>query len=89
MPNMWNFTCPICGEEVPTDYTIDEVKDCIGFTTDCYKCGGLLMINDDLTCRDFGKELAQSYKDYGIDVTPEQAAGNYVEACIYEDEPVK
>ena len=76
----WNYICPICNQNIIEDYEVEEVKDYIGATHNCPKCNGLLKIEQDLSCSDFGKELAQTYSEYyGRDVSIEEASKSYIE----------
>ena len=75
----WSYVCPICNQNVVEDYTEDEVKDYIGATHDCPKCNGLLRINEDLSCSDFGEELVERYKEMGLDITKDDATHSYIE----------
>ena len=77
--NKWNYKCPICGNDIQEDYSEEEIKKYIGATHDCPNCGGLLMIEEDLSCADFGKELSRRYAEMGINVSPEEASGSYIE----------
>lgn len=74
----WTWVCPICGETIEEDYTIDEIKEYIWASHDCPECGGLVQITEDLTCIDFGEKLVGIYKEMGLDVTKEQACGTYM-----------
>jgi len=76
---MWKYKCPICGEIITEDYTIDIVKDYIGATHDCPKCDGLLMIEKDLSVSEFGNELVHRYNELGVDVSKEDATGTFIE----------
>ena len=58
---MWNWTCPICGKRITEDYEVEEIKEYVGATHECPECNGVLMIEDDCTCSDFGKELEKRY----------------------------
>ena len=59
----WKFVCPICRGNVINDYEVDEVKDYIGATYDCPKCGGVLRIKNDLTVENFSVELENIFSD--------------------------
>lgn len=76
---MWRYKCPICGGDVMEEYDIETVKAYVGATHDCASCGGLLMIEKDLSVSDFGNELVKRYKEMGIDVSKEEAAGTYID----------
>lgn len=55
--NRWKYTCPICKNKVEEKYTQPYIKKgWIGATHNCPCCGGLLIINKDLTCSDFEDE---------------------------------
>lgn len=76
--NNWNYICPVCGEHIQENYSVEEIAEYVGATHDCPNCGGLLRIQEDLSCYDFGKELVESYAALGIDTSIEEAAGCYV-----------
>jgi predicted RNA-binding Zn-ribbon protein involved in translation (DUF1610 family) len=76
---MWKWTCPVCGKEIEENYTIEEIKEYIGATHDCPECGGLVMIEKDCTCSDFGKELVRRYSEMGLNVSKEEASNSYIE----------
>jgi predicted RNA-binding Zn-ribbon protein involved in translation (DUF1610 family) len=77
---VWKFDCPVCGEHIVTEYSAKEISiDYIGATIDCPVCDILLKINTDLTCVDFGEELAKNYAEYGLNVSEEEASGTYIE----------
>ena len=76
---MWKWTCPICGKEIEENYTIEEVKGYIGATHDCPECGSLVIIEEDCSCSDFGKELVRRYAEMGLDVSKEEASNYYIE----------
>lgn len=78
MSDMWEFKCPVCGDEFITEYTVEEIADSIGCTMDC-QCGALLKIKNDLTCSDFSEELCKIYSNYGLDVSKEEAVNSFVE----------
>ena len=69
----WEWTCPCCGTEFESEFTIDFIKEHIGATTDCPECNALLMIEEDCTCSDFGKELVRRYSEMGLNVSNEEA----------------
>ena len=55
---MWKWTCPICKKEIEEDFELDYIKnECVGCTHDCPECGGLVLINEDGLCSDFGATL--------------------------------
>ena len=75
----WEYICPICGKTVKEKYTESFIRNgYIGATHDCPYCGGLLMIEDDLTCSDFGEELVRCYDEMGVKVSKEEATGSYI-----------
>ena len=76
---MWKWTCPMCGKEIYEELSLKVVKEYIGATHDCPECGGLVMIEEDLTCTNFAKELSCRYAEMGLIVSPEEAVGNYIE----------
>lgn len=76
---MWKWTCPVCGAEITENHTIEEVKKHVGATHDCPKCGGLVMIEKDCTCSDFGAELVKRYAKMGANVSKEEASNSYIE----------
>lgn len=76
---MWKYVCPICNKNIMENYEIETIKEHIGATHDCPECNGLLMIEEDLTCSDFGNELVNRYKEIGVNVTKEQATGTYID----------
>ena len=77
--NRWKYTCPICKKKVEEKYTQPYIKKgWIGATHNCPCCGGLLIINKDLTCSDFGDELVMRYKEMGINVSKEKATSTYI-----------
>ena len=78
MNENWTYTCPICKKQIVEKYSEDFVKEYIGATHDCPNCNGLLMINEDLSVKDFGAELVNSYKELGIDVTEEEATSSFI-----------
>ena len=86
MSDWWKWTCPLCKQDVKEDIPIETVKLYIGGTHNCPKCDGLVLINEDLTCSDFGDLLVNTYKSAGCDVTKEQAVGNYVEVASSDDD---
>ena len=75
----WEFDCPLCKKHVVTEHSIDTIKFYIGSTTNCPLCDGIVLINPDLTCSDFGQYLVDAYKGAGVNTTKEEALGNYVE----------
>lgn len=75
----WEYVCPICKNEIVENHSIEVVKQYVGATHDCPKCDGLLMIEEDLSCSDFGEELVKRYEEAGVETTKEQATSNYIE----------
>ena len=51
----------------------------IGASHNCPNCSGLLIINEDLTCSDFGEKLVNCYKEMGVDVSKEEASSIYID----------
>lgn len=77
--NRWEYRCHICGNKIKEPYTQPFIKNrYIGATHNCPKCGGLLVINEDLSCSDFGEILQKRYKEMGLNVSKEQATGTYI-----------
>lgn len=60
----WKYICPVCNRAIEEAYTLDEVREYVGATHDCPECGGLLMIEKDLTCSDFGTQMIKEYAEY-------------------------
>lgn len=55
---MWKWKCPVCNKEIEEDFDLDYIKkECVGCTHDCPECGGLVLINDNGICTDFGAVL--------------------------------
>ena len=60
---MWKWKCPICGRDIEEDFDIDCIKnECVGYTHDCPKCGGLVLINEGGICTDFESVLKRVSK---------------------------
>lgn len=74
----WEWVCPCCNTEFKSECSVDFIKDHIGSTTDCPECDALLIINDDLTCSDFGEELVRRYAEAGVTISKEKA----INSCI-------
>ena len=66
---MWEWACPCCNTEFESECTIDYIKEHIGATHNCPKCGALLIIEENCTCKDFGAELVQRYSSIGMIVS--------------------
>ena len=74
----WKWICPVCKKEIEEEYTVDEVRDYVGATHNCPECNGLVMIEEDLTCSDFGNELVKRYADMGLNVSKEEASNSHI-----------
>lgn len=79
MSKLWEYECPICKKHIISNLTVDEIKPFAGATTDCPACNGELLIDKDLTVKDFGEHLVNTYKSVGLNVSKEDALGNYIE----------
>ena len=75
----WEYVCPVCNCNIVEKYKVKEIKEYVGATHDCPKCNGLLMIQEDLTCSDFGEELTRRYEELGVKATKEEATSSFIE----------
>jgi len=75
----WKYMCPLCNESVTTKHSVGVAEAHIGATHECVNCGGLLMIEADLTVSDFGAKLVRRYEELGVSVSKEEATGTFIE----------
>lgn len=74
----WEYDCPVCEKHVKTGHTLDTIANAVGFTYDCNECGHTIQIEENYAVSDFGKALVESYRDYGISVSREEAESSYM-----------
>lgn len=85
MEPKWEFDCPLCKKHIISTKTIEEVRPYIHGTTVCPACNGVILINPDFTCSDFGEYLVGVYKGMGVNTSKEEALHNYVEVATNEN----
>ena len=77
--NSWIWVCPICHNTIHDSHSLDTIQDYVGATYNCPECGGDVLIQKDFTCIDFGDYLVNAYKSMGVNVSKNEALGNYIE----------
>jgi hypothetical protein len=88
---MWKWKCPICGQDIEEDFDVKYIhNECVGCTHDCPECGGLVLINENGICTDFGSVLERvanqiDEMEKNGEIEFDENVGEYVEVKKQEE----